>query len=67
LPFPSQVGYTIRFEDVTGTNTILKYMTDGAQGLNREPEGVRAGREHKGRSHGVGGCVGGCLDGVRSL
>lgn len=24
-----EVGYTIRFEDVTGTKTILKYMTDG--------------------------------------
>ncbi|KAJ9455950.1 putative pre-mRNA-splicing factor ATP-dependent RNA helicase DEAH2 [Diplonema papillatum] len=24
-----QVGYTIRFEDVTGPNTLLKYMTDG--------------------------------------
>ena len=25
----NEVGYTIRFEDVTGPNTILKYMTDG--------------------------------------
>ena len=25
----TQVGYTIRFEDMTGTKTILKYMTDG--------------------------------------
>ena len=24
-----EVGYTIRFEDVTGPKTILKYMTDG--------------------------------------
>lgn len=24
-----QVGYAIRFEDVTGPNTIIKYMTDG--------------------------------------
>ena len=24
-----EVGYTIRFEDMTSTNTILKYMTDG--------------------------------------
>lgn len=24
-----EVGYTIRFEDVTGPNTVLKYMTDG--------------------------------------
>lgn len=24
-----QVGYTIRFEDCTGPNTLLKYMTDG--------------------------------------
>jgi hypothetical protein len=24
-----QVGYTIRFEDLTGPNTILRYMTDG--------------------------------------
>ncbi|ONI11704.1 hypothetical protein PRUPE_4G121400 [Prunus persica] len=24
-----KVGYTIRFEDVTGPNTIIKYMTDG--------------------------------------
>jgi pre-mRNA-splicing factor ATP-dependent RNA helicase DHX15/PRP43 len=24
-----QVGYTIRFEDCTGPQTILKYMTDG--------------------------------------
>ena len=23
------MGYTIRFEDVTGPNTCLKYMTDG--------------------------------------
>lgn len=25
----NEVGYTIRFEDVTGPNTCLKYMTDG--------------------------------------
>jgi len=25
----NEVGYTIRFEDVTGPSTILKYMTDG--------------------------------------
>lgn len=24
-----EVGYSIRFEDVTGPKTILKYMTDG--------------------------------------
>lgn len=24
-----EVGYTIRFEDVTSSNTVLKYMTDG--------------------------------------
>jgi len=24
-----QVGYSIRFEDVTGPKTMLKYMTDG--------------------------------------
>lgn len=24
-----QVGYAIRFEDVTGPNTLIKYMTDG--------------------------------------
>lgn len=24
-----QVGYTIRFEDCTSTDTIIKYMTDG--------------------------------------
>ena len=24
-----QVGYAIRFEDVTGPNTVIKYMTDG--------------------------------------
>jgi len=23
------VGYSIRFEDMTGTKTVLKYMTDG--------------------------------------
>lgn len=29
VPYGHQVGYTIRFEDFTGPNTILKYMTDG--------------------------------------
>ena len=24
-----EVGYSIRFEDMTGTKTVLKYMTDG--------------------------------------
>lgn len=24
-----EVGYAIRFEDCTGPNTIIKYMTDG--------------------------------------
>jgi pre-mRNA-splicing factor ATP-dependent RNA helicase DHX15/PRP43 len=24
-----EVGYSIRFEDVTGPKTVLKYMTDG--------------------------------------
>ena len=24
-----QVGYSIRFEDVTGKDTLIKYMTDG--------------------------------------
>jgi HrpA-like RNA helicase len=24
-----QVGYSIRFEDMTGPQTMLKYMTDG--------------------------------------
>lgn len=24
-----EVGYTIRFEDMTGPKTLLKYMTDG--------------------------------------
>ena len=24
-----QVGYAIRFEDVTGPETLIKYMTDG--------------------------------------
>lgn len=24
-----EVGYSIRFEDVTGPNTVIKYMTDG--------------------------------------
>ena len=25
----TQVGYTIRFEDVTSPDTVIKYMTDG--------------------------------------
>ena len=25
----NEVGYTIRFEDVSGPTTLLKYMTDG--------------------------------------
>ncbi|KAK4523669.1 hypothetical protein GAYE_PCTG71G1565 [Galdieria yellowstonensis] len=29
VPLGEQVGYTIRFEDVTGPKTILKYATDG--------------------------------------
>jgi len=24
-----EVGYSIRFEDITGPNTVIKYMTDG--------------------------------------
>lgn len=24
-----QVGYAIRFEDMTGAETVIKYMTDG--------------------------------------
>ena len=27
--FKHQVGYTIRFEDVTSQETLIKYMTDG--------------------------------------
>lgn len=27
--YGGQVGYTIRFEDVTSQNTRIKYMTDG--------------------------------------
>lgn len=27
--FFSQVGYTIRFEDCTSPETVIKYMTDG--------------------------------------
>ncbi len=27
-----QVGYSIRFEDCTSPDTIIKYMTDGARG-----------------------------------
>jgi pre-mRNA-splicing factor ATP-dependent RNA helicase DHX38/PRP16 len=26
---PHQVGYSIRFEDVTSDSTVIKYMTDG--------------------------------------
>uniref|UniRef100_A0A0C9RLQ8 RNA helicase n=1 Tax=Wollemia nobilis TaxID=56998 RepID=A0A0C9RLQ8_9CONI len=35
-----KVGYAIRFEDVTGPNTIIKYMTDGVllRETLREPE-----------------------------
>ncbi|KCV71143.1 pre-mRNA-splicing factor ATP-dependent RNA helicase DHX15 [Fonticula alba] len=29
VKFGEQVGYTIRFEDFTSKNTLLKYMTDG--------------------------------------
>ncbi|KAL8957324.1 MAG: hypothetical protein Q9193_005370, partial [Seirophora villosa] len=29
VPLGEEVGYNIRFEDVTGPKTILKYMTDG--------------------------------------
>jgi ATP-dependent RNA helicase DHX8/PRP22 len=29
LQHNSQVGYTIRFEDCTSPETIIKYMTDG--------------------------------------
>jgi pre-mRNA-splicing factor ATP-dependent RNA helicase DHX15/PRP43 len=29
VPFGEEVGYTIRFEDLTSPRTILKYMTDG--------------------------------------
>lgn len=25
----SEVGYSIRFEDVTSSRTVIKYMTDG--------------------------------------
>ena len=28
-PLGEEVGYSIRFEDITGPNTVLKYMTDG--------------------------------------
>ena len=28
-PPPAQVGYTIRFEDCTSPETVIKYMTDG--------------------------------------
>ncbi|XP_024542250.1 pre-mRNA-splicing factor ATP-dependent RNA helicase DEAH7-like [Selaginella moellendorffii] len=35
-----KVGYAIRFEDVTGSNTIIKYMTDGVllRETLREPD-----------------------------
>ena len=26
---PAQVGYSIRFEDCTSSDTVIKYMTDG--------------------------------------
>ena len=29
FPLASQVGYAIRFEDVTSHSTAIKYMTDG--------------------------------------
>jgi len=29
VEFGKEVGYTIRFEDLTTPNTILKFMTDG--------------------------------------
>lgn len=29
VPLGEQVGYTIRFEDLSGPNTILRFMTDG--------------------------------------
>jgi pre-mRNA-splicing factor ATP-dependent RNA helicase DHX15/PRP43 len=29
VPFGEEVGYTIRFEDLTSSRTILKYLTDG--------------------------------------
>nr|WMV69939.1 ATP-dependent RNA helicase DHX15 [Euglena gracilis]BDX17155.1 ATP-dependent RNA helicase PRP43A [Euglena gracilis] len=29
VPWGQEVGYSVRFEDNTGPNTILKYMTDG--------------------------------------
>ena len=29
MPSELQVGYAIRFEDVTGPETLIKYMTDG--------------------------------------
>lgn len=28
-PLGETCGYSIRFEDVTGPNTVIKYMTDG--------------------------------------
>lgn len=34
LHLPLQVGYTIRFEDCTSTETVIKYMTHGM--LQRE-------------------------------
>ena len=32
----NEVGYTIRFEDVSGPTTLLKYMTDGKPLLKLE-------------------------------
>jgi pre-mRNA-splicing factor ATP-dependent RNA helicase DHX15/PRP43 len=29
VPLGQQVGYSIRFEDMTDSSTFLKYMTDG--------------------------------------
>jgi HrpA-like RNA helicase len=29
VPLGEEVGYSIRFEDVTGPNTVIKYTTDG--------------------------------------
>lgn len=33
-----QVGYSIRFEDVTSSETIIKYMTDGEKIFARRAE-----------------------------
>jgi pre-mRNA-splicing factor ATP-dependent RNA helicase DHX38/PRP16 len=29
VPLGSKVGYSIRFEDCTSKETVIKYMTDG--------------------------------------